>query len=135
MELNISNRKTKIRLAVIVALVAFSTIFLLTGAIMTSVYGLKPLDPGYIHTEPNTPYEDLIENGCISATETMPDASIVVFDTKGLEELGLPYYDQNICFDIAKTMDSYNIEKIEPYKITGQYGNDIDQMKITLTKK
>jgi hypothetical protein len=40
MEWIVSNRKRKLTIIVAVALVAFSTVFLLTGAIMTSVYGV-----------------------------------------------------------------------------------------------
>ena len=42
MKWEISNKQNKTRLAVITALVAFGTIFLLTGALMTQVYGVTP---------------------------------------------------------------------------------------------
>ena len=41
---------------------------MLTGALLTSAYGLKPLDPGYAHYADdtgmvdNTPYQDFIAN-------------------------------------------------------------------------
>lgn len=141
MEWNISNRQRKARLVVITALIAFSTVFLLTGALMTHVYGVKPgdadfniypADPGYTIT----PYENFIMNGCFTKAFYAGDPTIIL-DTKGLEELGMFYYDPNTCMDIALGMtdNGYIIDKVEPYKITGQYGNEIDQMKITLTKK
>ena len=40
MKWEISNKQNKTRLVVITALVAFGTVFLLTGALMTQVYGL-----------------------------------------------------------------------------------------------
>jgi hypothetical protein len=45
MEWIVSNRKRELTIAVLVAVAAFSTVFLLTGAIMTQVYGYEFLDP------------------------------------------------------------------------------------------
>lgn len=130
MEWIISNKRSKIKLAVITALVAFSTVFLLTGALLTTVYGVKPGDAGYAHYEGNgqemTEYNNFLWNGCLTKTYHEGDKTIVL-DTKGLEELGLQYIDPNICFDMAKTTLGYKITDIEPY------GDD--DMKITLTKK
>ena len=50
----------------------------------------------------------------------------IIFDTKGLEDSGLIWYDPNTCFDLAKKLGGYSITEIKPY---GE-----DQMKITLTK-
>jgi hypothetical protein len=44
MEWIVSNKNNKIKLAVIVALVAFSTVFLVTGLMMSVVYGAPTLD-------------------------------------------------------------------------------------------
>jgi hypothetical protein len=141
MEWIVSNKRNKARTAVIVALVAFSTVFLLTGALLTSVYGVKPGDPDYyVYTQPDgtakTPYDNFITNGCMTKTFYAGDQTVIL-DTKGVEELGMFYYDPNICFDIAKQTTGYTIDKIEPYKITtpGLYGVEKDMMKITLTKK
>lgn len=132
MKWNISNNKRNMTLAVAAALIAFSTVFLLTGALLTQVYGLKPLDPGYTHYTDetgmidNTPYQDFLANACLTKQHFVTDTTVVM-DTKGLEESGLVWYDPNYCFDVAKTMTDYRIDKIETY---GE-----DQMKITLTKK
>ena len=98
---------------------------------MTAVYGIKPGDPGYrqylnAQGEPNTPFQDLLVNGCMVKEHHNTDQSFVL-DTKGLEELGLLWYDPNTCFDIAKNANGYVIDKVETY------GDG--QMKITLTKK
>jgi hypothetical protein len=132
MEWIISNKRNKARLVVIVALVTFSTVFLLTGALMTAVFGLYPGDVGYhvnkdpLTGVPNTPYQDFMANACVSAPWYEGDKTVVL-DTKGLEESGLIYYDPNYCFDVAKTIKGYVIDKVEPY------GDD--QMKITMVKK
>lgn len=132
MKLEISNNKNRTKLAVIVALVAFSTVFMLTGALLTAAYGLKPLDPGYAHYTDdtgmvdNTPYQDFIANACMIKQHTDADQTITL-DTKGLEDSGLIYYDPNTCFDLAKKLPGYSITEIKPY---GE-----DQMKITLTKQ
>jgi len=42
MEWIVSNKNNKIKLAVVVALVAFSTVFLITGMMMNAVYGDQP---------------------------------------------------------------------------------------------
>jgi hypothetical protein len=127
-------RKTRpnIKIVVIaVALVTFGTVFLLTGALMTAVYGLKPGDAGYAHYTgqggiDNTPYQDMLANGCLTKQHFDTDQTYIL-DTKGLEELGLIWYDPNTCFDAAKNTPGYIIDKVETY---GE-----DQMKITLTKK
>jgi hypothetical protein len=144
MKWEISNNKNKSKLAVIVALVAFSTVFMLTGALLTSVYGIKPGDPDfsvYPSNDPSikiTPYVNFLMNGCLTKTFVQGDA-IVILDTKGLEELGMFYYDPNTCMDMAlgMTESGYIIDKVEPYKITtpGPFGIEKDQMKITLVKK
>jgi hypothetical protein len=132
MKWNISNNKRNVTLAIITGLVAFSTVFLLTGAIMTQVFGLTPLDPGYTHYTDetgmigNTPYQDFMANACLTKQHFETDTTVVM-DTKGLEDSGLIWYDPNYCFDVAKGMTGYDIDKIESY---GE-----DQMKITLTKK
>lgn len=141
MEWKISNKKEKTRLAVIVALVTFSTVFLLTGFIMTQVYGLKPGDPDFTlyldqYKNPKTPYDNFLTNGCLTKGWDYPNDKTVILDTKGLEELGLLYYDPNTCFDIAKQTPGYTIDKIETYKSpSGPFGIEKEQMKITLTKK
>lgn len=131
MEWKISNRKERITLAIVTALVAFSTVFLLTGYIMTQVYGLKPGDQGYRNYlneqgEPNTPYQDMLVNGCMTKEHTEADQTFTL-DTKGLEELGMIWYDPNTCFDIAKNAIGYDITSVQTY------GDD--QMRITLTKQ
>lgn len=131
MEWKISNKRRSARLAVITALVVFSTVFMLTGYIMTQVYGLVPGDEGYtkylnVFGEPNTPYQDLLANACLTAPHTDADQTFTM-DTKGLEELGILFYDPNTCFDMAKNTLGYTIDKVETY--------GTDQMKITLVKK
>lgn len=132
MEWIISNKRSKIKLAVITALIAFSTVFLLTGALLTTVYGVKPGDAGFVqyldqHNQPKKPYDNFLTNGCLTKEWDYPNDKTVILDTKGLEELGLLYYDPNTCFDLAKQTPGYIIDKVETY---GE-----DQMKITLTKK
>ncbi len=141
MEWIVSNRKRQLTIAVLVAVAAFSTVFLLTGAIMTQVYGIKPGDPEFtIYTKPDgtakTPYDNFITNGCMTKTFYDGDKTLIL-DTKGVEELGLFYYDPNVCFDIAKQTTGYEINKVESYKITtpGLFGTEKDMMKITLVKK
>jgi len=133
MEWIISNKKNKIKLVVIVALVTFSTVFLLTGALMTAAFGLKPGDVGWMHygglgtdIADNTPWQDFMANGCLTAPWHEDDQTVIL-DTKGLEELGMLWYDPNYCFDVAKNSAGYTIDKIETY------GDD--QMKITMVKK
>jgi hypothetical protein len=135
MEWIVSNKNNRIKLAVVVAIVAFSTVFLLTGAIMTQVYGLKPGDVGYLspRVDPNTggqntPYQDFIVNGCLAAPFDGTNPTITL-DTKGLEELGMIWYDPNTCFDIAKNTPGYIIDSVETY------GENNEQMKIKLVKK
>ena len=138
--ITISNKQREIILVVIAALVSFSLIFVMTGAIMTKVYGIKPGDPDFtIYPSNNaeveiTPYTNFVMNGCFT---NMFGDSTMILDTKGLEELGMPYYDPNTCMDIALGLaeNGYIIDKVEPYKMTGQYGTETDQMKITLVKK
>lgn len=134
MEWIVSNRRRELTIAGLIAAVAFSTVFLLTGAIMSQVYGLKPLDPGYTHYKDditgieNTPYQDFMVNGCLTK-QILPGDKIIILDTKGLEESGLFYYDPNYCFDVAKNTPGYIIDSIETY------GDNNEQMKITMTKK
>ena len=120
-------RKSNLKIVIIaVALVAFGTVFLLTGALLTAVYGIKPGDPDYTHYPENTPYMDFLGNACLTKKFLTTDTTVVL-DTKGLEESGLPYYDPNYCFNVAKIIPGYIIDKVETY---GE-----DQMKITLVKK
>jgi hypothetical protein len=142
MEWIVSNRKRELTIAVLVAVAAFGTVFLLTGAIMTQVYGIKPGDPDYVHygglgtgNPDNTPYQDFIANGCF--TKQLYEGNTTgVLDTMGLEELGLPYYDPNTCFDLAKTIPGYVIDKVETYTAPDSSGYFEDEhMKIIITKK
>jgi len=140
--ITISNKQREIILVVIAALVSFSLIFVMTGAIMTKVYGIYPGDPGFaIYPGPGgkdlTPYNNFIYNACLTAPFLEGNTSITM-DTKGLEESGMFFYDSNTCFDMAKDTaqaTGFIIDKVEPYKMTGQYGTETDQMKITLVKK
>ncbi len=139
MEWIISNRKRELTIAVLVAVAAFGTVFLFTGALLTSVYGVKPGDPDYyIYTEPDgtpkTPYQNFLTNGCMTKLFYEGDKTVVL-DTKGVDELGMLFFNPNVCFDLAKGMDGYTITKIEPYTTTGPYDIKTEQMKITLTKK
>ncbi len=142
MEWIISNRKRELTIAVLVAVAAFSTVFLLTGAIMTQVYGIYPGDPGFaIYPGPGgkdlTPYNNFIYNACLTAPY-IKEGQPITMDTKGLEESGMLFYDPNTCFDMAKDTAQaigYVIDKVEPYKMLGPYGTETDQMKITLVKK
>ena len=99
---------------------------------LNEVYGIKPGDVGYTQYlkadgTAMTPYENFMANGCLTKEWDFPNDKTVILDTKGLEELGLIWYDPNACFEIAKQTPGYVIDKVEPY------GDD--QMKITLTKK
>ena len=140
MKWEISNRKNKAILVVVVALVAFGTVFLLTGALMTQVYGVKPGDPDFYVYDPvegstMTPYNNFLFNGCLTA-KFYDGAQTVVMDTKGLEELGMFYYDINTCFDMAVAMTDYTITSVEKYTAPDASGYYEDEhMKLTLTKK
>ena len=132
MEWKISNRKERITLAIVTALIAFSTVFLLTGYILTEVYGIKPGDPDFKqyldqHKQLKEPYDNFLTNGCLTKEWNYPNDETVILDTKGLEELGLIWYDPNTCFDLAKQTEGYDITSVQTY---GE-----DQMKITLTKQ
>lgn len=132
MKWEISTKRNTTKIAVIVALVAFSTVFLLTGALLTSVYGIKPGDTGFReyldqYQQPMKPYDNFIANGCLTKPWNPDIDTTIVLDTKGLEELGMFYYDPNTCFEIAKNTPGYIIDKVETY---GE-----DQMKITMVKK
>ena len=85
MKWEISNNKTKTKLAVIVALVAFSTVFMLTGALLTAAYGYEFYDP-------TTKYENPIDQGAAKMTayclEEKTDNKIVLND-KGLEGVAI----------------------------------------------
>ena len=109
-------------------------VFLSAPFILHEIYGLKPGDVGYIspRVDPNTgahntPYQDFIVNGCLAAPFDGTNPTITL-DTKGLEELGIPYYDPNTCFDIAKNTPGYIIDKVETYKNTteGPFGIEKD---------
>lgn len=106
--------------------------FLPSPFIFNEIYGLKPGDPGYKQYShpngtPNTPYEDMIMNGCLTKPYTGQEKTVIL-DTDGLVELGLDYFDPNTCFEIAKTMAGhYNIDDVKVYAN--------DHMIITLTKK
>ena len=131
MEWNISNRRREATIALAVGLAVFSVIFMITGALLEQVNGLVPGDEGYtnylnVFGEPNTPYQDLLANACLTAPHTDADQTFTM-DTKGLESLGILFYDPNICFDMAKNTQGYTIDKVETY--------GTDQMKITLVKK
>lgn len=140
MEWIISNRKRELTVAVLVAVAAFGTVFLFTGALLTSVYGVKPGDTDYYLYEPPkgevmTPYNNFLFNGCLEKKFYEGDKTIIM-DTKGLEELGMFYYDVNTCFDMAKTMTDYTITSVESYTAPDSSGYFEDEhMRITLTKK
>ena len=132
MELKVSNKREKTKLVLYVAVIGFITAFLSTPFILNAVYGIKPGDVGYKQYyaddgTPNTPYQDFIANGCMTKPIQEGDKTIV-FDTSGLAELGMFWFDPNTCFDLAMTLaDEYDITKVE---------KDInDHMIITLTKK
>lgn len=136
--IEISNRKNKAILVVVVALVAFGTVFLFTGALMNTVYGIAPGDPDffiYADKKEVTPYNNFLFNGCLTKIWVEGDQTITM-DTKGLEELGILYYDVNTCFDMAKELTGYTITSVESYKTPSPGGYfENDHMKITLTKK
>lgn len=139
MEWNISNKRRTATLAVITALIAFSTVFLLTGYIMTTVYGLKPGDTDFYIYEGDgqvmTPYNNFLFNGCLEKKFYLGDQTVIM-DTKGLEELGMFYYDVNTCFDMAKEMTGYTITSVESYTAPDSSGYFEDEhMRITLTKQ
>ena len=128
-----SLRQEKTKLVLIFGLLTFGVVFLVTGTVLTAAFGLKPGDAGWMHygglgtdIPDNTPWQDFMANGCLSAPWHESDKTVIL-DTKGLEELGLLWYDPNYCFDIAKGITGYTIDKIETY------GDD--QMKITMVKK
>jgi hypothetical protein len=106
--------------------------FLSAPFILNEVSGIKPGDPGYRHYfqsdgTPNTPYQDFIVNGCLTAPVTGGDEK-VVFDTNGLVELGMLWFDPNTCFDIAMSMTG-------EYNVTSVVKDMNDQMIVTLTRK
>jgi hypothetical protein len=113
--------RTLIALLLLVAGLAYSIL-------LPTISAITPFDEGYAHYEPNTPYQDFIANGCMTGPFYETN-STVVRDTFGLLELGLLYFDPNICLDIAMTIEGYMIDKVEPY------GLDMMHMKITLVKK
>ena len=136
-------RKTKSNikiLIVVAALAAFSTVFLLTGAVLTAVYGLKPGDPDFfvydsVEGGVMTPYNNFLFNGCLEKKFYLGDQTVIM-DTKGLEELGMFYYDVNTCFDMAVSMSDYTITSVEKYTAPDKSGYfDKEQMRLTLTKK
>jgi hypothetical protein len=113
--------------------ITFGASLLAAPFLLHSVYGIKPLDPGYAHYGDgtvdgveNTPYQDFIANGCMTEPNTGQDK--LIFDTAGLDELGLFWYDPNTCFDIAKAMS-------DTYTITNVTVDSNDRMIIELTKK
>ena len=132
MELTISMRREKTILVLVFGLIAFGTMFVLTGAVITLVYGIKPGDEGFTQyydndrKTPKTPYENLVINGCLKEP-IYEDSQSIIMDTKGLDEVGLLYFDPNICFDYAKYITGFSIDNIE----TDTNGD----MVITLTKK
>lgn len=118
--------------AISLILVGFLFTFLSAPFILNSVYGITPRDPGYTHDDNkdgimNTPYQDFIANGCMTKPFNETDETIV-FDTNGLVELGMVWFDPNTCFDMAMGMsDNYIIDSVVK--------DSNDQMIITLTKK
>lgn len=142
MELIIKNKREIYALALLTAITVFMVVFFTTPFILQSVHGLKPGDEGWVHhggagtgVPDNTPFQDFMVNGCLTAPWIQGDPK-VVFDTKGLEELGLFYYDPNYCFDVAKNTPGYIIDKIETYTMKDSSGYyDEEHMKITLVKK
>ena len=69
--------------------------------ILNEIYGVKPGDPDYtIYIQPDgsptTPYGNILTNGYMTKAFYEGDKTITM-DTKGLEELGMFYYDPNTC--------------------------------------
>jgi len=103
-------RRTMVVLIIATALIAFSTVFLLTGVILTSVYGITVNDPEYRqYSSPdgtlNTPYQDMIFNACLTHP-VEENTTVVTFNSKGIKELGLEpflegYFGDSICTDLA----------------------------------
>ena len=128
-------RKSNLKIVIIVvALIAFGTVFLLTGALLTAVYGFKPGDKGFEHYknaagQDNTPFEDIVRNGCITEeTLSMSNENQYVLDSKDLSEFGNILIGPDLCIKMAMDFVGYKISSIEPY-------GEEDNMKITLVKK
>lgn len=131
MEWNMSLRQEKTKLVVIFGLLTFGVVFLVTGTVLTAVFGIKPGDWNYgeypqSDGTPKTSYQNLLTNACLTQIFAEGDQTVIL-DTKGLKEIGFEYIGTNPCLDMALGMTGYEIDKIETY------GDD--QMKITMVKK
>lgn len=121
-----TNRSNLKILIVVVALAAFSTVFLLTGAVLTAVYGITVNDPEYRHYSatdgtPNTPYQDMIINACLTAP-IEADTKVAYLNSKGIDELGLDPFLQGYLSDICT---SQALALVDPAK----GGWTIDEIK------
>ena len=136
MILRMSLRQEKIKFAAIFGIITFSTVFLLTGSIL-SVFGLTVNDAGYkaYFTEegiPNTPYQDMMVNACLTKPLTETDTTMVL-DSKGLRELGMPPiiegFTSESCLDMAQNIAQAG------WVIDEMTVDENKDMKIVLTKK
>lgn len=101
MEWIVSNKNNRIKLAVITAIVAFSTVFLLTGAIMTQVYGYEFLDPNvdYGNNVDNTAAQ--ISDACI---QERTDNKVVLNDEGLKDNLVAQLTHVNFCDAIVQAL-------------------------------
>ena len=82
MEWIVSNKNNKIKLTIVVAAVAFGTVFLLTGALLTSVYGYEFLDPNIDYGNDTYNTAAQISDACI---QERTDNKVVLND-EGLDD-------------------------------------------------
>jgi hypothetical protein len=101
MEWIVSNKRSKTKIAVIVALVAFSTVFLLTGALLTSVYGYEFLDS-------NVDYGNEIDNAAAQISDACvqerTDNKVVLNDEGLKDNLIAQLTNVNFCDGIVQAL-------------------------------
>lgn len=120
---------TKINM-IIIATIFFSSTLLLN---QNPVMGFTINDPEYIHDPSNTPFQDMILNGCRTNVETLE--TDMILDSKGLLELGLPYILNLQIAEMCMTLATNTVATGTGWSITEIKTNPEDENDVVITLK